>query len=237
MQILMFQSILREDHESLKKLALIFQEHDHHTAALHCLDHFFTQSTDIRPFQLHEMASFLETFHTYARLLYQTSTLLDPLGRRECDVQRLFSIVPLAGDKFLIPSGTFLHDSVTKNPQNKSLVSMHQSGYNASRRNTTELIHLSIRAVLKDKVLALDEMCCGAPVFLQCLPFIVYGNCRRKECPQEHIMMSNLDCAQYNGHVAIHMQLIFILQLLYSAHPSTMQWERWANVVYGFSIR
>ncbi|KIK41852.1 hypothetical protein CY34DRAFT_84670 [Suillus luteus UH-Slu-Lm8-n1] len=223
--ILMFQSILREDHESLKKLALIFQEHDHHTAALHCLDHFFTQSTDIRPFQLHEMASFLELFHTYARLLYQTSTLLDPLGRRECDVQRLFSIVPLAGDKFLIPSGTFLYDSMTKTPQNKSLVSMHQSGYKASRRNTTELIHLSIRTVLKDKVLALDEMCCSAPVFLQCLPFIVHGNCRRKECPQEHIMISKLDRAQYNGHVAIHMQLIFILQLLYSAHPSTMQWE------------
>ncbi|KAG1825456.1 uncharacterized protein BJ212DRAFT_276627 [Suillus subaureus] len=222
--ILMFQSILREDHELLKKLALTFQEHGHHTAALHCLDHFFTRSTDIRPFQLHEMASFLETFHTYARLLYQTSTLPDPLGRRECDVQRLFSIEPLSGDEFLIPSGTFLHDSVTAT-QNNRLVSMHQSGYKASRRDATELIHQSIRTVLKDKVLALDEMCCSAPVFLQCLPYIVYGNCQRKGCPQEHVTMSNLDRAQYNAHVAIHMQLILILQLLYSAHPSTMQWE------------
>lgn len=237
MQVLMFQSILREDHESLKKLALIFQEHGHHTAALHCLDHFFTQSTDIRPFQLHEMTSFLGTFYTYARLLYQTSTLLDPLGRRECDVQRLFSIVPLAGDEFLIPNGTFLYDSATKTPQNNRLVSMHQSGYKASRRNATELIRQSIRTVLKDKLLALDVMCRGAPVFLQCLPFVVYGNCRRKECPQEHITMSNLDRVQYNAHVAIHMQLILILQLLHSAQRSAMKWERWASVVYGFSIR
>ncbi|KAG1764093.1 hypothetical protein EV702DRAFT_1283367 [Suillus placidus] len=222
--ILMFQSILREDHESLKKLALTFQEHGHHTAALHCLDHFFTRLTNIRPFQLHEMASFLETFHTYVRLLYQTSTFPDPLGRRECDVQRLFSILPLSGDEFLIPGGTFLHDSVTRT-QNNHLVSMHQSGYKASRRNATELIHLSIRTVLKDKVLALDEMCCGAPVFSQCLPFIVYGDCRRKGCLQEHITMSNLDRAQYHGRVAIHMQLILILQLLYSAHPSTIEWE------------
>ncbi|KAG1841503.1 hypothetical protein F4604DRAFT_1961164 [Suillus subluteus] len=221
---LMFQSILREDHESLKKLALTFQEHGHHTAALHCLDHFFTQSTDIRPFQLHEMASFLETFHTYARLLYQTSTLHDPLGRRECDVQRLFSIEPLSGDEFLIPSGTFLHDSVTTT-QNNHLVSMHQSGYKVSRRDATELIHLSIRTLLKDKVLALDEMCCSAPVFLQCLPHIVYGNCQRKGCPQEHVTMSNLDHAQYHAHVTIHMQLILILHLLYSADPSTIQWE------------
>jgi hypothetical protein len=226
--VLMFQSILREDHELLKKLALIFQEHGHHAAALHCLDHFFARSIDIRPFQLHEMASFLETFHTYARLLHQTSTLPDPLGRRECDVQRLFSIVPLSGDEFLIPSGTFLHDSVTTT-QNDCLVSMHQSGYTASRRNATELICLSIRAVLKDKVLVLDELCCGAPVFFQCLPYIVYGTCERKECPQEHVTMSSLDRVQYNAHVALHMQLILILQLLYSADPSTMQWESMRN--------
>jgi hypothetical protein len=224
----MFQSILRKDHKSLKTLALTFQEHGHHTVALHCLDHFFTRSIDIRPFQLHEMASFLETFYTYARLLHQTSTLPDPLGRRECDVQRLFSIVPLSGDEFLIPSGTFLYVSVATT-QNYHLVSMHQSGYMASRRNVTELIYLSIRTVLNDKVLALEKMCCGAPVFLQCLPYIVYGNCERKGCSQEHVTMSNLDRVQYNAHVAIHVQLILILQLLYSAHPSMMRWTRCAQ--------
>ncbi|KAG1841504.1 hypothetical protein F4604DRAFT_1598121 [Suillus subluteus] len=230
--VLMFQSILREDRESLKKLALTFQEHGHHTAALHCLDHFFARSVDIRPFQLHEMASFLETFHTYARLLYQTSTLHDPLGRRECDVQRLFSIEPLSGDEFLIPSGTFLHDSVTTT-QNNRLVSMHQSGYKASRRNATELIYLSIRTILKDKVLALDEMCCGARVFLRCLPYIFYGNCQETRCPREHVRMSNSDHVRYNAHVGIHMQLILILQLLYSAHPSTMRWRRnWLEHLY-----
>jgi tetratricopeptide (TPR) repeat protein len=224
----MFQSILRKDHKSLKTLALTFQEHGHHTVALHCLDHFFTRSIDIRPFQLHEMASFLETFYTYARLLHQTSTLPDPLGRRECDVQRLFSIVPLSGDEFLIPSGTFLYVSVATT-QNYHLVSMHQSGYMASRRNVTELIYLSIRTVLNDKVLALEKMCCGAPVFLQCLPYIVYGNCERKGCSQEHVTMSNLDRVQYNAHVAIHVQLILILQLLYSAHPSMMRWTSMRN--------
>jgi hypothetical protein len=222
----MFQSIIREDHESLKKLALTFQEHGHHTAVLHCLDHFFTRSTDIRPFQLHEMASFLETFHIYARLLYQTSTLHDPLGRRECDVQRLFSIVPLSGDRFLIPSGTFLHDNVTGIPENNRRFSVHQLGYTATRRDATELIYSSIRTVLHDKVLALDEMCCVAPVFLQCLSYVVYGNCRRKGCPQEHVTMSNLDRAQYNAHIAILMQLILILQFLYSALPNMMRWKR-----------
>jgi hypothetical protein len=41
--------------------------------------------------------------------------------------------------------------------------------------------------------------------------------------------MSSLDRVQYNAHVALHMQLILILQLLYSADPSTMQWERCAQ--------
>ncbi|KAG2132368.1 hypothetical protein DEU56DRAFT_981701 [Suillus clintonianus] len=223
--VLMFLSILREDRGSLKKLALAFQKRDHQTAALLCLDHFFARVTDIRPFQLHEMASFLETFHTYAQILYQISTLPDPLGRRECDVQRLFSIVPLSGDKFLIPSGTFLYDSATGTPENRRLVSVHQLGYTASRKNATELIHLSIRTVLKDKVLAVDEMCCGAPVFLQCLPFVISGTCQRERCPQEHVAISNLNRMQYNAHIAIYMQIILILQLLYSAHPSTKQWE------------
>ncbi|KAG1738617.1 uncharacterized protein EDB91DRAFT_1249139 [Suillus paluster] len=231
--VLMFQSILGEDHESLKKLALAFQEHNNPSAALHCLDHFFSQVTDIRSFQVHEMAGFLETFHTYARLLYQFSTLPDPL--ESDDVLRLFSIVPLSGDEFLIPHGTFLYDNATETSRNNHLVSMHQSGYTASRRHATELIHLSIRTVLEDKVLAVDEMCCDAPVFLQCLPYIVSGTCRRARCPQEHVTISNLDRVQYNAHVAIHIQQILILQLLYSAHPSTKQWESmrdWIDHLY-----
>ncbi|KAG1738629.1 uncharacterized protein EDB91DRAFT_1347576 [Suillus paluster] len=221
--ILMFQSILGEDNESLKKLALVFQERDHPSAVLHCLDHFFSQVTDIRSFKVHEMAGFLETFHTYARLLSQISTMPDPLGRDS--VLRLFSIVPLSGNEFLIPRGTFLHDSATETPQNNHLVSVHQSGYTASRRNATQLIHLSIRTVLKDKVLAVDEMCCNAPVFLQCLPYIVSGTCRRTPCLQKHVTMSNLGRVQYNAHVAIHLQYMLILQLLYSAHPHTKQWK------------
>ncbi|KAG0703072.1 hypothetical protein DFH29DRAFT_804090 [Suillus ampliporus] len=229
--VLMFQSILREDHESSKKLAFAFQEHNHQTGALHCLDHFFSQVTDIRPFKIHEMASFLQTFHTYARLLYQFSTLPDPLECR--DIQRLFSIVPLSGDKFLIPSGTFLHSSATETPQNYRRVSVHQFGYTVSRRNATELIRLSIRTVLKDKVLAVDEMCCDAPVFLQCLSFVVFGTCWRAQCSQEHVTIWDLDRVQYNAHVAIHIQQILILQLLYSAHPSTKQWERdWIDHLY-----
>ncbi|KAG1829533.1 hypothetical protein DFJ58DRAFT_737317 [Suillus subalutaceus] len=41
--------------------------------------------------------------------------------------------------------------------------------------------------------------------------------------------MLNLNHAQYNAHVAIHMQLILILQLLYSAHPNMMRWKSMRN--------
>jgi len=225
MQILMFQSILREDHKPLKELALAFHEHDHQTAALHCLDHLFLRATDICPFSVHEMTGFLETFHTYAQLLYQISTLPDPAGRR--DVRSLFSIVPLPGDEFLIPIGTFLHASV-ETPQHNRLVSVHQSGYRASRRNITQLIQLSIRTVLKDQVSVVDEMCSNAPVFSQCLTFMVSGTCRRERCPQEHVTISKLDRVQYNAHVAIHIQQILVLQLVYSADPDLKRWERCA---------
>ncbi|KAG1741835.1 uncharacterized protein EDB91DRAFT_1247889 [Suillus paluster] len=123
----------------------------------------------------------------------------DPLGRD--DVLRLFSIVPLLGDEFIILCGTFLHDSATETPRNNYLISA------------------------SDKFLAVDKMCCDAPVFLQCLPFVVSGTCRRARCPQQHVTISNLGHVQYNAHVAIHLQQILILQLLYFACPSTKQWK------------
>jgi hypothetical protein len=99
------------------------------------------------------------------------------------------------------------------------LVSEHQSGYKASRRNVTELLRLSIRTVLKDKVSAVNDMCYESPVFSQCLMFIVTGGCRRENCPQEHVPVSKLDRTYYNTRVAIHIWQILILQLMYSAHP------------------
>jgi hypothetical protein len=213
----MFQGILGNSYGSLKNLQLAFQKHNHQPAALLCLDHVFSQEKDIRSFAVDEMAEFLETFHTYAQLLHVISTFPDPVGHR--GIRRLFCIVQLPGDEFLIPSGTFLHTSATEIRQCAVFVSEHQSGYKASRRNVAELLRLSIRTVLKDKVSAVNDMCCKSPVFSQCLTFIVTGGCRRENCPQEHVPVSKLDCMYYNTRVAIHIWQILILQLMYSAHP------------------
>ncbi|KAG2132369.1 hypothetical protein DEU56DRAFT_859536 [Suillus clintonianus] len=215
--ISMFQNILRENHGMLENLALAFDEHKNNPAALLCLDHVFSRSTDIRSFAVDEMQRFLQQFHSYARLLYQISTFPDPVEHR--GIQRLFSIVRLSGDEFVIPDGTFLHRCVTEIRQGITLVSEHPSGYTASRRNVTQLLQLSIRTVLKEKVSEIDAMCCTSPVFSQCLPFLVSGVCRRDNCPQEHVAISKLDRLYYNNRVAIHIWQILILQFMYSAHP------------------
>lgn len=213
----MFQSILRNNYGSLKDLELAFEKHNHQSATLLCLDHFFSQEIDITSLAVDEMASFLQKFHTYARLLRQISIFPDPV--EHAGIRRLFSIVQLPGDEFLIPIGTFLHSSATEIRQATVLVSEHPSGYKASRRNVTELLHLSIRTVLKDKVMAVDAMCYNSPVFSPCLNFIITGSCRREKCPQEHVPASKLDRMHYNTRVAIHIWQILILQVMYSAHP------------------
>jgi hypothetical protein len=224
----MFQSILRNDYKSLKDLEPAFKKHDNQVAALLCLDHVFSQDMDIRSFTVDEMAGFL---HTYARLLHRISMFRDPV--EHSGIRRLFSIVQLSGDEFLIPRGTFLHSNVTEIRQGITLVSEHSLGYRASRRNVTELLQLSVRTVLKDKVSAVNDMCYESPVFSQCLTFIVSGGCRRENCPQEHVPISKLDRMRYNTRVAIHIWQILILQLLYSAHPHLDRRDRydWRQLV------
>jgi len=213
----MFQSILQNDYRSLENLGLAFMKHGHQTAVLLCLDHIFSQEMNISSFSVHDMAHFLPKFHAYARLLYQISIFSDPMEHQ--GILRLFSIVQLPGDEFLIPHRTFLYNGATKIRQAAAFVSEHPSGYKSSRRNVTELLRLSIRTVLKDKVLAVNGMCYKSPVFSQCLTFLVTGSCPRERCPQAHVPMLKLDHTYYNTRVAIHIWQILILQLLYSAHP------------------
>ncbi|KAG2090757.1 uncharacterized protein F5147DRAFT_787076 [Suillus discolor] len=195
--ISMFQNILRGNHEPLRNLALNFDKQNNKPAVLICLDHIFSRTTDIRAFTVDEMQQFLQQFHAYARLLYLISTFPDPMEHR--GIQRLFSIVRLSGDEFLIPDGTFLHNNVMEIRQGIAWVSEHSSGYTASRRVVTQLLQQSIRTILKDKISEIDDMCCKSPVFSQCLEFLISG--------------------YYNNRVAIHIWQILILQLMYSAHP------------------
>ncbi|KAG2048327.1 hypothetical protein BDR06DRAFT_976091 [Suillus hirtellus] len=191
-QISMFQSILRGNHKLLRNLALGFHEQNNEPAALLCLDHIFSRTTDIRTFAVDEM---------------------------QWGIQRLFSIVRLSSDQFLIPDGTFLHNNLMEICQGIILVSEHPSGYTASHRVVTQLLQQSIRTILKDKILEIDVMCCKSPVFSQCLQFLISGVCRRYNCPQEHVAVSKLDRQYYNNRVAIHIWQILILQFMYSAHP------------------
>ncbi|KAG1777307.1 hypothetical protein EV702DRAFT_1102293 [Suillus placidus] len=213
----MFQNILRGNHEPLRNLALDFHEHNNQPAALLCLDHIFSRTTDIRTFAVDEMQRFLQQFHAYARLLYLVLTIPDPMEHK--GIQRLFSVVRLSGDEFLVSDGTFLHNCVMEIRQGITWVSEHPSGYTASRRNVTQLLQRSIRTILKDKVSEVDAMCCKSPAFSQCLQFLISGVCRRDNCPQEHVAVSKLDRLYYNNRVAIHIWQILILQFMYSAHP------------------
>ncbi|KAG2048322.1 hypothetical protein BDR06DRAFT_962830, partial [Suillus hirtellus] len=213
----MFQSILRGNHESLRNLALKFHEQNNKPAALLCLDHVFSRTIDMRAFTVDEMRRFLQQFHAYARLLYLILTFPDPM--EHMGIRRLFSIVRLSGDEFLILNGTFLHNKIMETRQNITWASETPSGYTASRRNVTQLLQRSIRTILKDKVSRINDKCCESPVFSQCLQFLISGVCQRDKCPQEHVAVSKLDRQYYNNRVAIHIWQILILQFMYSAHP------------------
>jgi hypothetical protein len=222
----MFQNILRGNYGPLRNLALDFHRHNNQPAALLCLDHLFFQTTDIRTFGVDEMERFLEQFHAYARLLYLILAIPDLMEQH--GIRRLFSIVRLSGDKFLIPDGTFLHNCVVETRQDITWVSEHPSGYTASRRNVAQLLQRSIQTILKDKVSEIDAMCCKSPVFSQCLQFLISGVCRRENCPQEHVALLQFNRLYYNKRVAIHIWQILILQIMYSAHPRIERRKRCA---------
>ena len=228
----MFHAIAQADLAGLERLANVFLEQDRKTAALLALDHFFSRLPVLRSYKLQEMSLFLDKFLKYARLLHGIISHADPLSRKS--IKRLFCIIEISNTEYGIGLGSFLHRSATADRQGP----MYLQPFIVvlSKREMVMALRKYLAAHLRERVTEENDLCYDAVVFTPCLTFIVNDQCNRFNCPQEHVKSTDLDAKRYNLRIGIHLQQIYILQLMYSANPY-LDRQSWCVVTSSRSIR
>ena len=208
----MFRAIAQANLASLERLANVFLEQDRKAAALLALDHFFGRLPVLRSYKLQEMSLFLDKFLKYARLLYGIISHADPLGSKS--IKRLFCITELPNTDYGMGLGSFLHSSAIAGRQGP----MHLQHFVValSKREMVIALREYLAAHLRGRVTEENQLCRNAVVFTPCLTFVVNDQCKRVDCPQEHVKSTDLDAKRYNLRIGVHLQQISILQLMYS---------------------
>ncbi|KAK0207964.1 hypothetical protein DFS33DRAFT_396866 [Desarmillaria ectypa] len=208
-ELTMFIAIIRNQVSRLRELGLEFHRMGHTSAALLCLDQYFSQALRIQNMALVDAVEELSLFYTYVNLLSFAAYRTDPCG--DVTTAALFGFQRIAENEFLVPQNTWLHSAV---------VGLHlrsvlgDSDFTVSVPELRGMFQEVLRSRLKQRTAAENEECARSKAFQPCLVFAVSGFCRRPECPEAHTSPSMMDAAYYNMRVRMHLQQILILQSL-----------------------
>ena len=205
----MFRAIANKDLTALPELAHLFIKGDRKAAALLALDHFVSRSLSVlKSYRIQEMSLFLAEFLEYTRLLDFFISHPDPLSIHS--IKKLFRIREVSNTEYRLDIGSFLHKAATDQSSVTSL----------SKNSVAVALRKYLGTRLREHFTKENDLCSKAPVFSQCLTFIVNdGCCSRASCPQEHAELAVLDPERYNVRLGIHLQQISILQMMYSINP------------------
>ncbi|KAJ7451097.1 hypothetical protein FB451DRAFT_1566339 [Mycena latifolia] len=227
-EISMFQAISRREFSHLEPLGEIF-EAANQAAALLCLDHCFTTPPEIQELQVAGIASKLQAFLAYVKLL-NIFTWMDPCHLPI--VGKLFGFIRQGEDSFLIPEGTFLHSTLRYQDhpacRRSAETNIVLSGY-----ELRDVYHRTLKERLRRRVQEENELCKKTRAFSPCLVFAIFdGYCNRGDCPQEHISAELIDTQQYNLRVRIHLQQIMIFQTVQFILNDPIPRRYWISRLY-----
>ncbi|PBK59143.1 hypothetical protein ARMSODRAFT_1027641 [Armillaria solidipes] len=210
-ELSMFTAIIDAQISRLRELGPEFHKMGHSSAALLCLDQYFSQTLQIQDVALVDAINELSLFYTYVGLLSAAAFRTDPCG--DAPTAALFGFRQIAENEFLVPPHTWLHSAVLElRPEGVA----RDSDRNL-RLPVLELRRLfcdALRGHLKQRIAAENDECARSKAFLPCLVYAVSGSCKRPECPEAHVLPSAIHAGYYNMRVRLHLQQILILQSL-----------------------
>ncbi|KAK0443136.1 uncharacterized protein EV420DRAFT_1649415 [Desarmillaria tabescens] len=207
----MFVAITQDQATRLRELGLEFHKMGHSSAALLCLDQYFSRSLRIQNMTLVDAVQELSLFYTYVGLLSAAAFRMDPC--RDVATAALFGFRWMAENEFVVLQNTWMHSAVLKlRPRNM----LRDSDFNL-RLSVLELRVLFrevLRRHLKERIATENDECAKSKAFRPCLIFGVSGFCKRPECPEAHVSPSVINPGYYNMRIRLHLQQILILQSL-----------------------
>ncbi|KAK0207928.1 hypothetical protein DFS33DRAFT_393620 [Desarmillaria ectypa] len=216
-ELSMFTAILDGQISRLHELGLKFHKMGNSTAALLCLDQYFSRAFRIQNMVLVDAVKELSLFYTYVGLLSATASRSNPC--RDVAIAALFGFRQNTENEFLVPKKTWLYSAVLKlRPKNV----LRDSHFNL-RLSVFELRGLFrdvLRSHLKERITAENDECARSKAFLPCPVFAVSEICARPECPETHVSPSEIDPNYYNMCIRLHLQQILILQSLTTLRES-----------------
>ncbi|KAK0506408.1 hypothetical protein EDD18DRAFT_1455735 [Armillaria luteobubalina] len=208
-ELFMFTAIVQDQISRLRELALEFHEMGRNSAALLCLDQYFSRALRIQNMVLVDAVEELSLFHIYVNLLSAAAYRMDPC--EDTVTAALFGFQRIAENEFLIPQNTWLH---TATLELRLRSETNGSDFTLSVPELRGIFHRVLRDRLKQRTDAENNECARSEAFLPCLVFAVSGFCRRPDCPEAHVSSSVIDADYYNMRVRLHLQQILILQSL-----------------------
>ncbi|KAK0444909.1 uncharacterized protein EV420DRAFT_1721414 [Desarmillaria tabescens] len=209
-ELSMFKAIINDPISRLHALGLNFYNIGNSTAALLCLDQYFSQACRIRDLVLVDAVEKLSLFDTYVGLLSTTAFRTDP--SRDATTAALFGFRRNTTNEFLVPPNTWLYSAALKlRPKN---MLRDSSNLRLSVPELRMLFRQALQIHLKRMIAAENDECGRSKAFTLCLEFAVSGICMRPECPEAHVPPSEIDPSYYNMRIRLHLQQILILQLL-----------------------
>ncbi|KAK0456957.1 hypothetical protein EV421DRAFT_103155 [Armillaria borealis] len=232
-ELSMFTAIIHAQTSRLRELGSEFHKMGHSSAALLCLDQYFSQTLRIQDMTLVDAVKELSFFYTYAGLLSAAAFRTDPSG--DAPTATLFGFRRIAENEFLVPSNTWLHSAAFKlRPRDANQDS--DADLRLSVLELRGLFQHVLRRHLKQRTASENDQCARSKAVLPCLVFAVSGFCRRHDCPEAHVSPSVIDAAYYNMRVRLHLQQILILQSLrennHEGIGSRGTIEFWLNRLY-----
>ncbi|PBL01521.1 hypothetical protein ARMGADRAFT_984178 [Armillaria gallica] len=210
-ELSMFIAITRDQAPRLRELGLDFHKTGHSSAALLCLDQYFSRALQIQNMTLVDAIEELSLFHTYVGLLSAAAFRTDPCG--DMATAALFGFRRIAENEFLVPQNTWLHSAVLE-LRPGGVVRDSDSNLRLSVLELRWLFCDALRSHLKQRIAAENDECARSKAFRPCLVFAVSGSCSRPECPEAHVLPSATHAGYYNMRVRLHLQQILILQSL-----------------------
>ncbi|KAK0232752.1 hypothetical protein IW262DRAFT_1259998, partial [Armillaria fumosa] len=231
-ELSMFTAIIDAQTSRLRELGSEFHEMGHSSAALLCLDQYFSRTLQIQDLALVDAVNELSLFYTYVGLLSAAAFRTDPCG--DAPTAALFGFRRIAENEFLVPPHTWLHSAVLE-LRPGGVVRDSDCNLRLSVLELRWLFCDTLRGHLKQRITAENGECARSKAFRPCLVFAVSGSCHRPECPEAHVLPSAIHAGYYNMRVRLLFQQILILQSLRENAHEDVEYRGtkfWLNRLY-----
>ena len=227
----MFHAITKRDLPALRRLAARFIKRLNTPAAFLCFDHLFVAKPKFHALSLREIVDQLQMFLIYARALKGLATVAAP-----CDdptICKLFAIRISTEDSFLLHKDSYLASKCNLGSTPNFLT--REDGILVPRWELDRLVKSVLKTHLLRKVSEESYSLYVARPLRPCIPFSVFGQCNRTECPHQHLPQETHNAEMYNLRIRVHVLQILIIQTLYPIQNS-MELLRVQRSVPAFTV-